>query len=267
MNKDEGYDTYSFDAELYDHVVPYRERQDVAFYVETALQSGGPVLEIGCGTGRILIPTARAGLDMVGLDLSTHMLDVCRQKLLGEPAHVQSRVRLVQGDMREFELSQTFRLATVPFRPFQHLTSVEDQLACLACIRRHLVPGGRLILDLFNPSLPMLTKDNVGEEFGDEPEFSMPDGRRVIRTQKIAARDYSNQVNQVELIYTITYPDGRVERLADAFPMRYLFRFEAEHLLVRCGFIVEEVYADYDRSPYGSKYPGELIFLAKKAGE
>ena len=266
MNQDEGYDTYSFDAELYDHVVPYRDRQDVAFYVETAVQSGGPVLEIGCGTGRILIPTARAGMDITGLDLSTHMLDVCRQKLLGEPAQVQRRVRLVLGDMRDFELSQAFRLVTIPFRPFQHLTTVEDQLACLACIRRHLVPGGRLILDLFNPSLPMLTRDNVGEEFGDEPEFSMPDGRRVIRTQKIVARDYSNQINDVELIYTITHPDGRVERLADAFPMRYLFRFEAEHLLVRSGFEVEEVYADYDRSPYGSKYPGELIFLAKKTG-
>jgi len=259
------YDTYTFDAELYDHVIPYCERRDVDFYVEAAGLHGGPVLEIGCGTGRILIPTARAGVDIVGLDLSTHMLDVCRQRLLAEPAQVQSRVRLVQADMRAFELSQTFRLVTIPFRPFQHLTTVEDQLACLACIHRHLAPGGRLIVDLFNPSLPFLTRDNVGEEFGDEPEFSMPDGRRVTRTQKILERDYFNQVNQVELIYTITHPDGRVERLADSFPMRHLFRFEAEHLLVRSGFEVEDVYADYDRSAYGSKYPGELIFIARKA--
>ena len=93
----------------------------------------------------------------------------------------------------------------------------------------------------------------------------MPDGRRVTRTQKIVERDYFNQINQVELIYYISHPDGREERLADAFPMRYLFRFEAEHLLLRRGFEVEEVYADYDRSPYRSKYPGELIFVAKKA--
>ena len=86
MRNESKVDTYSFDAELYDHVVPYRERQDVAFFVGAASEAGSPVLEVGCGTGRILIPTARAGVHIVGLDLSTHMLDVCRQKLLGEPA-------------------------------------------------------------------------------------------------------------------------------------------------------------------------------------
>ena len=75
-----GYEEYAFIADLYDHVVPYRERQDVAFFVEAAQESGGPVLEIGCGTGRILIPTARAGVEVVGLDLSPHMLQVCRTR-------------------------------------------------------------------------------------------------------------------------------------------------------------------------------------------
>jgi hypothetical protein len=69
----------------------------------------------------------------------------------------------------------------------------------------------------------------------------------------------------VELIYYVTHPDGREERLVHAFPMRYLFRFEAEHLLVRCGFAVEALYAGFDRSPYGSAYPGELIFVARAA--
>jgi hypothetical protein len=104
----------------------------------------------------------------------------------------------------------------------------------------------------------------VGQEFGDEPEFTTPDGRRVVRHHKIVSRDYFNQTNQVELIYYVAHPDGREERLVHAFPMRYLFRFEAEHLLARCGFEVEAVYADYDKSPYGSKYPGELILVAKK---
>ena len=69
-------------------------------------------------------------------------------------------------------------------------------------------------------------------------------------------------MQDVELIYYVTYPDGRQERLVQAFPMRYLFRFEAEHLLVRAGFAVKAVYSDYDKSPYGSKYPGEIIMLA-----
>ena len=166
--------------------------------------------------------------------------------------------------MRDFELGRAFRLATLPFRPFQHLTTVEDQLSCLGSIHRHLVAGGRLILDVFNPSLEALTSDIAGQEIGDEPEFTTPDGRRVVRRHKIVSRDLHNQINHVELIYYVTHPDGREERLVHAFPMRYLFRFEAEHLLARCGFEVEDVYADFDKSPYGSKYPGELIFVARK---
>jgi SAM-dependent methyltransferase len=262
-----GYEDYGFIADLYDHVVPYRTRPDVDFFVAAAQASSGPVLEVGCGTGRVLIPTARAGVDIVGLDLSPHMLRICQQRLQDESAAVQSRVRLHQGDMRNFDLARTFNLVTLPFRPFQHLTTVADQLACLASIHRHLAAGGRLILDLFNPSLSALTRDNVGQEFGDEPEFTTPDGRRVLRRHRIVARDYANQINQVELVYYVTHPDGHAERLVHAFPMRYLFRFEAEHLLARSGFVVEELYADYDKSPYGAKYPGELIFVAKRPFE
>lgn len=257
-------DEYGFVAEFYDHVVPYQNRKDVAFFVEAAKESGGPVLEIGCGTGRILIPTAQAGIKIVGLDLSSDMLRVCRERLLHEPEDVQSNVRLVQADMRDFDLSQRFTLVTVPFRPFQHLTTVEDQRTCLECIHRHLDEDGRLILDLFNPSLQMLVEVTVGQEFGEESEFTVPDGRRVIRRFKFVSKDFFNQINHVEMIYYVTHPDGRKERLVHAFPMRYLFRFEAEHLLERCGFQVEHLYADYDKNPYGSKYPGELIFVAKK---
>jgi hypothetical protein len=92
----------------------------------------------------------------------------------------------------------------------------------------------------------------------------MPDGRRIYRRHKFVAKDHFNQVNDVELIYYVTHADGRQERRVHAFPMRYLFRFEAEHLLARCGFEVEHVYADYDKSPYGSEYPGDLIFVARR---
>lgn len=258
-----GYDEYAFIADLYDHVVLYRSRPDVAFYVEAARQAGGPVLEIGCGTGRVLIPTARAGIEIVGLDLSPHMLAVCRSRLAEEPAPVRSRAHVTEGDMRSFDLGRAFRLITIPFRPFQHLTTVEDQLACLAGARRHLVEGGVLIFDLFNPSLDALVNTPIGEEIREEPEFSTPDGRRVIRSSKVKARDRAEQVNQLELIYDVTHPDGRQERLIHAFPMRYLFRYEVEHLLARSGFELMHVYADWDKSPYGSKYPGELICTAR----
>jgi SAM-dependent methyltransferase len=260
-----GYDEYAFIADLYDHVTLYRDRPDIAFFVEEATAAGSPVLEIGCGTGRVLIPTARAGIDIVGLDLSSHMLAVGRQRVLREPESVQARVQLVQADMRRFDLGRRFTLATIPFRPFQHLLTVDDQLACLHSIRRHLIDGGRLILDAFNPSLDFLVNRPVGEELDAEPEFTTPDGRRVIRRHKTVAQDRFNQVNDFELLYDIRHPDGREERLVHAFRMRYIFRFEMEHLLARAGFTVERLYAGYDRSEYGSTYPGELVFVARKA--
>ncbi len=252
-------------AEFYDYVVPYRTRQDVTFFVEMAQDAGGSVLEIGCGTGRVLIPTARAGVPITGLDVAEPMLNVCRTRLTNEAADVQARVTLVQYDMRDFDLGQQFSLVTTPFRSFQHAITVDDQLSTLAAARRHLVEGGRLILDLFNPSLSYLVDEKRLGEFGEEPEFTMPDGRRVLRRARILSRDLSQQVQDVEMLYDVIHPDGRRERITESFLMRYLFRFEAEHLLVRSGFVVEAVYADYDRSAYGTKYPGELIFVARKA--
>jgi SAM-dependent methyltransferase len=265
MSQPESHDEYKAIAEMYDYIVPYRERADVGFFVEAARESDGAVLEVGCGTGRVLIPTAREGIEITGLDLSPHMLAVCRERLKAEPQEVQSRVRLVEGDMRQFELARTFQLVTLPFRPFQHLTAVAEQQACLSCIHKHLAEGGKLILDIFNPMLESLVNTEFGKEMGDEPEFSLPDGRKVIRRHCVVSRDVANQINYVELVHYVTHPGGRQERLVQAFPMRYLFRFEAEHLLARTGFTVEQLYADYDKSPYGSKYPGELIFVAGKS--
>jgi SAM-dependent methyltransferase len=264
MGANSGYDDYASSAELYDHVTPYRDRPDVGFFVEAAQRAGSPVLEVGCGTGRVLIPTARAGIDIVGLDGSPHMLAVCRRRLEGEAGVVRGRVRLVEADMRSFELGQQFTLATIPFRPFQHLLTVQDQLSCLTSIGRDLIDGGLLILDVFNPSLDALVKKPTGEELGDEPEFSTPDGRRVVRRHKIVGHNPFTQVNDYELVYHVTHPNGSQEDLVHAFSLRYLFRFEAEHLLARAGFDLEHVYADYDKSAYGSKYPGELLLVARK---
>ncbi len=251
-------------AEFYDHLGIYAGRQDVTFYVDLARESGGSVLELGSGTGRILIPTARAGIDIVGLDNSDSMMSICADKLLREPAEVQSRVELVAGDMRDFDLGRTFNLVTIPFRVFLHLITVEDQLSCLSCIRSHLGDGGRLALDLFNPWLERLVDERYLEEHPVGEPFTMPDGRKVARIDRVASRDLFAQVQHVEMIYHVTHPDGREERVVHAFPFRYVFRFEAENLLARSGLEVEQSYADFDGSPFGSKYPGELIFVARK---
>lgn len=97
----------------------------------------------------------------------------------------------------------------------------------------------------------------------EETGFATIEGVRVHRWYRTLDRDLSNQIIQVELIYYVTYPDGKEERLIHSFPLRYLFRFELEHLLWRCGFELEQLYSGFDRAPYGSSYPGELIAVAR----
>lgn len=234
-----GYTEFPFVAEFYDCTTPYQARQDVAFYLEMASTCDGSVLELGCGTGRVLLPIARAKKEIVGLDLSPPMLAVCREKLSRKAKEVQARVTLVQGDIQEFSLEQQFGLVTTPFRVFQHLLTVEDQLACLKCAWSHLVPGGQFILDVYNPYLPLLVDESHGEEHDEEQEFATSDGRTVVRSHRTPTRDYFNQINDEELIYYVKHPDGKEERLVHRFKMRYLFRFEAEHLLTRAGFNIE----------------------------
>ena len=259
-----GYNTNEFVADFYDLIPGYKDRGDVDFYVNAAKESKGPVLEVCCGTGRLLIPTAREHVQITGLDLSGYMLNLCRQKLELESENVSSYVRLVEADMRDFDIDTEFGLATVPFRSFQHLTTVDDQCACLRTVHRHLNKNGRIILDLFNPWLKVMVEDNIGIEQGPDSEFSLDDGSRVTRYHKFVSKDLIGQINQMEMIYYVTQPDGQKERLVHPFPMRYLFRYEAEHLLYRCGFKVLYIYADFKKKPFGSKYPGELILIGEK---
>ena len=164
---------------------------------------------------------------------------------------MQGRVRVVEGDMRDFDLGEQFALITMPFRSFQHALTQDDQQATLRCVRRHLADGGRFVLDLFNPSIPFLGDAAWGRLPISEPEFQMPDGRRVTRSYRVLERDYINQIQHVEFVIDLVHPDGRTEHRAEAFQVRYLFRFEAQYLLEREGFEVEALYCDYDRTPYG----------------
>jgi SAM-dependent methyltransferase len=249
-------------AEIYDAV--YAGRDDHAFWAALAPDDGA-ILELACGTGRVLLPLARAGHEIVGLDLSAQMLARCRAALAGEAGAVRRRVELVQADMTSFDLSRRFALVTSPFRGFQHLTSVERQLACLGRCHAHLRPGGRLVLDLFNPD-PSLLYEHGGSDGEDAAETLTWTGGRTIRWWgRVTGYHRADQLNQCEMTYEITTADGAIRRVTERFPLRYLFRTEVEHLLARSGFAVVALYGDYDRSSYGDDSP-ELIVVATPVG-
>jgi SAM-dependent methyltransferase len=257
------YDQHS--SEFYDY---HAKRGDVEFYVDFATESRGVVLEIGCGTGRLLIPTARAGVHITGLDNSEDMLAICRRKLENESSEVKGRVNLVRADMRNFDLGNKFSLITVPFGPFNCLVSVEEHIRCLNCIRLHLCDTGVLVMDLWYPNLRELSASENGAEIVSvKTPFYMPDGRSVTWGIRNTSVDYNRQIIHEDLFYDIRYPDGHEERIVYPSPMRYFFRYEVEHLLARTGFRTESVYAGFDKEPFGSKYPSELVFVARKAQE
>jgi SAM-dependent methyltransferase len=258
-----GYDEEEFTAEYYDSAYDHIRTGDIVFYIDYSKNAGGRTLELGCGTGRLLIPTAAAGCEITGLDLSPYMLAKCREKLEKQPKEVQERVKLVRANMTGFDTGETYKLITVPFRAFQHLLPVEEQKACLGCVSKHLEPGGLFILDLFNPRFDRLYQTKYEDEIEDLPETQLPDGRTVHRTSRLAGFHRHEQYNDVEMIYYITHPDGREERLVQAYPFRYLFRYEVEHLLELCGFKVIDLFGNHDRSAYSDDSP-EMIFIAGK---
>lgn len=259
-----GYEDHEFIAEFYDEVYETVRNKDIDFFVQYSKLAAGRTLELGCGTGRVLLPAAVSGCDITGVDLSPYMLAKCGAKLDEQPGDVQARVRLIQGNMTDFATGEQYSLVTVPFRAFQHLVSVKEQRSCLACVHRHLVSHGLLILDLFNPFPPRLIDDpKYRAEREDFPETRLRDGRILRRTNRTTAFHRNLQYNEVELIHYVSHPDGRTARLVQAFPMRYFFRYEIEHLLNLCGFTVVDLFGDFDRSAFSDDSP-EMIFVAEK---
>ena len=261
-----------FIADYYDESPIVRGRVgDVAFYRDAAHEFGDPVLELGCGTGRITLALAEAGHRVTGLDISERMLQRCDQKRAWLPTEARERVHLVQGDMTRFDLGEKFQLVIIPFRPMQHLLEVEDQMSCLESVRKHLGVDrrrtgerrGRLILDVFQTDAERM-HDPAYQEEALVAEYAMPDGRRVRIMERVTAFHRAEQRNDVEMIFYVTDALGKQERLVFAWTLRYFFRFEVEHLLARCGFRVRAVYGDFDRSPLGDGSP-EMIFVAEAA--
>jgi len=258
---------YDFVAELYDFVPGYAGRGDLNLYIGCCYSAKGKILEIGCGTGRILIPAAESGCLITGLDISEQMLARCKQKLLAKPEEVQNRVQLVREDMTNFHLDDQFSLVIIPFRPFQHLIDITDQMACLRCINQHLEDGGRLIFDLFQVDPRKLFGPGfTDQESEDFAWIDIPEGKKFRRSHRVPAKHWSEQYNDVELIYYVSHSDGKVDRFVQAFPFRYFFRYEVQHLLERCGFEVVEIFGDFDMSSLSDDSP-EMIFVAEKRSQ
>jgi SAM-dependent methyltransferase len=233
---------------------------DVEFYLDCARRFGGPILELGTGTGRILMPLAEAGHEIVGLDLSPAMLGVAAAKLGARP-ELADRARLVEGDMTAFDLAQLFALVIIPARSFQHVTEPAGQRAALACARRHLVAGGHLILDLFDPNFELLlAKDATALP---PREARVPgSGHLVRRTMQSRRTDALRQTVEEALRFEEFDAAGNlVAQEETSWSLRWSTRHEIAYLLELCGFEPIEQFSDFKGSP--PDYGREQLWVAR----
>lgn len=237
---------------------------DVDFYLELARAAPGPALELGCGNGRVLLPLAEAGIEVTGLDLSEAMLAAAAERLAASPEAVRARATIVHGDMTRFDLGHRFGLVYIAFRSFMMLTTREAQRACLERVREHLVPGGLLALDIFDPLLDRMTNGLVPESWRDLGAVVHPETWNAVHVQ--ASDRMNDSVAQVfEETWRFTEVDSEgavVRQEEEVLRMRWTYRYEMRYLLELCGFEVLAEYSDYEKSP--PAYGKEQVWVARR---
>lgn len=251
-------DLYRDYAHLYD--LDYAaETDDLNTIRQFASRCGSPILELGCGTGRLLEALAEDGQRVTGVDNSAAMLVIARRRM-GASA-LGGQVMLVEQDMRHLNLDERFSLAFAVSNSFMHLLTQDDQLTALRQIRRHLAPDGLLVLDLFNPD-PCRLLDSGGTVTLEKVMVDPESGQRLMKFRSQTA-DLAQQLVHVTLFVDSVEAEGRVHRTLFPFSLRYLYRGELEHLLYRAGLEVEALYGFYELDEFADESE-RLIAVARR---
>jgi SAM-dependent methyltransferase len=246
-----------FVARFYDVVYrQIRSHVDEIYFLEKIAQSGGKVLEIGVGTGRLFSQALNLGADIYGLDVNGNMIEKAKEKIPSESHH-----RLWIGDAVTMRLPCKFALILAPFRVFAHLIEVEDQIDCLNRINEHLEPGGRFIFDMYVPDLNVLANGRP-EQVDFEGEYEQ--GKKLIRITS-ASYDLSNQIANVQMRFKWD-EDGIEQEAVWNFPMRYYFRFELEHLVRVSNLELEAIYGDYQEKAV-DKDSKDFVLVCRRRNE
>lgn len=235
---------------------------DIAFYQDLASAAGETVLEIACGSGRVLVPLVEGGFRVVGVDASAAMLDLARAKLAAADPASATRARLVEGDMRSFEVEGPFDLAFIAVKSFAYLQSRGEQEQALTAIAQHLRPGGLFAIDLLNPA-PAWLLEPPGSLRQDLFQYVPRLDATVSRTETVVSTDLAAQVRVVRSVYEIVTADGSVTKRFVEWPYRYTYRFEAEHLIERAGFAIEALHGGYGGEPFTSD-SRTMLFVARR---
>lgn len=242
-----------------------RRREDVAFYVEEATRSlkhgKGSVLELGAGTGRIAISMARAGADVVCVDLVPAMLERAETRVAKETRAVRERLTFKQGDMRSVRLRKRFPLVVAPFNTFMHLYELRDVERALATVKAHLAPRGRFVFDVMVPDAGALARDPM--RVYRAPAIRWPSDGKKYRYGETFHYDPIRQVQLVTMIFED--PDDADNTFITPLAHRQFFPAELEALLHYNGFSIEERFGDFERGALLPDSESQIIVARARA--
>jgi len=236
------------------------ETADLKLYRSLAARGAGPVLELGCGPGRVLAALLEAGRACDGLDLSAVMLDLARQRCQAiggaAPWH------LILGDMTAFEPQRRdYGLALLVSNTLMHAADSSAQERTLSCVYRHLRPGGTLVLDVFNPPVEELVRQH-GVGYTTDRWTGAAAGSTVTKWVRREV-DWGRQLQWTYITYETLFADNRLEQVAARFALRFLWRHEAVLMLEKAGFAVHAVWGSYRKEPLTAD-SDVMIFVARK---
>jgi SAM-dependent methyltransferase len=258
---------YHKGMDMYELIAPYYDlehadyQEDVDLYLNYAIALGSPVLELGCGTGRLLEPLARRGIEVTGVDSSPAMLARARQRL--QENGLLHRMTLIEGDARTLRLNQRFRLAFVALNSFAHFITRHDQRAVLAVIHQHLLPDSTLILDLPNADLRRYQQAD-GQLF-HQGIWTDENQQLIVSHFMAATNEPEGRSLRLTHFYDIHPQDGPLRRIVVENALALLSPGEAELLVESCGFQISHVFGDYDLNPCGESSPRLIIVATREA--
>ena len=236
---------------------------DVDFYRRLAAETGGPILDVGCGTGRVSLPLAADGHKVLGVDLSAPMLRQAEQKRAALPADVAGRLSFQQADLATLDLGREFALVITPSRVFQFMLTTDAQRQALRALRSHLRPDGRLVLDLFDPLLHLVVPSDDAPSRGGEVVHPTT-GNRV--TWAVTGR-YPDPARQLIVEdWTATELDAAGEVLrtdVERLTLRWSLRSEMRLLFELTGLEVVAEYGDFNGGP--PAYGREQVWVLQRA--
>ena len=235
----------------------HEQEQELAFYTRELTSCTGPVLEVACGTGMILLPLLERGLDVYGFDLSEQMLEQLFAKAMRR-GHTDIKRRVTKQNMMDFQYNLQFEAIFIPARSFLHLTTQEEQIACLQNIHRHLGNDGTLMLNFFTPSLQIIldnTRSNPA--FSEFAVYRHPETGQEIKLSCCQVNNLTEQNQHITWRFEMAGETQETPML-----VRWVYRQEFELLARLSGFRVAALYSGFDREPYTGD--GEMVWVLEK---